>query len=331
MKKILIIGGAGFIGFHLAKKLISNFRVDLIDNFSRSIKDQDLNKLLKKKNLRLINLDIIKNQSRINKLSKNYTYIFHLAAIVGAKNVLNYPYRVLTKNIELLKKAIDIAKKQIKLKRLIFTSSSEVYYGTLKNYGLRFPTKENTKLSTLNLSDRRGTYMLSKIYGEAMCNLSNLPFTILRPHNFYGPRMGQSHVIPELFKKVYFSKNKTISVFSPSHRRNFCYIDDGVDFILSLIKHKKSLGKTFNIGSNTKDISIKDLAKIIIKLSNKKIKIKKKHDVFNSPKRRLPDVSKAISLTEYKYQYTLEKGLAETFEWYKNNVFNNKKILNSYN
>ena len=331
MKKVLIIGGAGFIGFHLARKLISKFNVDLVDNFSRSIKDQDLRSLLKKRNLRLINLDILKNKSKINKLSKNYTYIFHLAAIVGAKNVLNSPYSVLTKNIELLKSAIDIGKQQIKLKRFIFTSSSEVYYGTLKNYGLKFPTKENTTLSTLSLTDRRGTYMLSKIYGEAMCSLSNLPFTILRPHNFYGPRMGQSHVIPELFKKVYFSKNKTISVFSPSHRRNFCYIDDGIDFILSLIKHKKSLGKTYNVGSNKKDISIKNLAKIIIKLSNKKIKIKKENDVFSSPKRRLPDVSKAISLTGYKYQYTLEKGLTETFDWYKSDVFNNKKILNSYN
>ena len=235
MKKVLIIGGAGFIGFHLAKKLLLHFRVDMIDNFSRSIKDKDLRELLKKKNLKLINFDILKDQIKLDKLSKNYTYIFHLAAIVGAKNVLNAPYNVLTKNIELLKRAINIGKKQNKLKRFIFTSSSEVYYGTLKNYGLKFPTKENTKLSTLNLSDKRGTYMLSKIYGEAMCRLSNLPFTILRPHNFYGPRMGQSHVIPELFKKVYFSKKKFVSVFSPDHRRNFCYIDDGINFILLLI------------------------------------------------------------------------------------------------
>ena len=82
-----------------------------------------------------------------------------------------------------------------------------------------------------------------------------------------------------------------------------------MDFILSLIKHNKSLRNTFNIGSDKKDISIKDLAKIIIKLSKKKIKIKKENDVLGSPKRRLPAVSKAISLTGYKYQHTLEKGL----------------------
>ena len=68
--------------------------------------------------------------------------------------------------------------------------------------------------------------MLSKIYGEAMCSHSNLPFTVIRPHNFYGPRMGLAHVIPELFKKAYFAKNNKITVYSPKHKRNFCYIDE---------------------------------------------------------------------------------------------------------
>ena len=331
MKKILIIGGAGFIGFHLAKKLVKKFNVDLIDNFSRAIKDKELKNLLKKKNLKLINLNLLNDKVQLDKLPRNYTYIFHLAAIVGAKNVINSPYSVLIKNVDLLKQAINIGRKQIKMKRFIFASSSEVYYGTLKNYGLKFPTKENTKLSTLDLSDKRGTYMLSKIYGEAMCRLSDLPFTVLRPHNFYGPRMGQSHVIPELFRKVYFSKNNTISVFSPNHRRNFCYIDDGINFILSLIKKKKSFKNTFNIGSNKKDITIKNLAKLIIKISQKKTKIKEEKNILDSPTRRLPDVSKAINLTNFKYQYALEEGLKETFKWYKKNVFKNKKILNIYN
>jgi len=325
MKKILIIGGAGFIGFHLAKKLSDNYHIDLIDDFSRGTKDVELKELLKKKNVKLIKLNLLKNNFKINKISKKYTYIFHLAAIVGVKNVLNTPYQVLTKNINLLEKAIIIGKNQLRLQRFIFASSSEVYYGTLKNYGLKFPTSENTILSTLDLSDKRGTYMLSKIYGEAMCRLSELPFTILRPHNFYGPRMGLSHVIPELCKKVFYSKNKKVKVYSPDHKRNFCYIDDGVNLILTLIKSKKSLRKTFNIGSNLKDITIKSLVKIIIKLSGKKLKIIDAKDIHNSPTRRLPNVSKALAITNYNYQYSLEKGVAKTFDWYKKNIFKNAK------
>ena len=207
------------------------------------------------------------------------------------------------------------------IKRFIFVSSSEVYYGTLKNYGLVFPTNENTKISLLNLSNKRGTYMLSKIYGEALCRQSGLPFTIVRPHNFYGPRMGLSHVIPELFKKVYFSKNKKIKVFSPKHKRNFCYIEDGIDLILSLIFKRESLRDTFNIGSNTRDITIEDLAKKMIKISKKRLKIKKEGDLFESPSRRLPDVSKALKITSFKYNFRLIDGLIKTYEWYKKNNF----------
>ena len=275
MKKILIIGGAGFIGFHLAKKLVGKFKIDLVDNFSRGARDKELIKLVNERNVRLLNMDFLNSYNRFKNIPKDYSYIFHLAAIVGAKNVIKFPYEVLTKNFTLLKNAIDIGLRQKKLKRFVFSSSSEVYYGTLKNYGLKFPTPEETKLSTLDLSDKRGTYMLSKIYGEAMCSHSGLPFTIVRPHNFYGPRMGLSHVIPELLKKAHFSRNKKIVVLSPGHKRNFCYVDDGIDLILSLIFKKRSLRNTFNIGSRERDITINNLAKNILKISKKNLKIKK--------------------------------------------------------
>jgi len=321
MNKVLITGGAGFLGFHLAQKLKKQFKVDLIDDFSRGTKDKDLNILLKNNNVKLQKINLLKDVKKIDKLPKNYSYIFHLAAIVGVKNVISSPYEVLTKNLTLLQNTISLSRKQKKLKRFIFVSSSEVYYGTLKNYGLVFPTNENTKISLLNLSNKRGTYMLSKIYGEALCRQSGLPFTIVRPHNFYGPRMGLSHVIPELFKKVYFSKNKKIKVFSPKHKRNFCYIEDGIDLILSLIFKRESLRDTFNIGSNTRDITIEDLAKKMIKISKKRLKIKKEGDLFESPSRRLPDVSKALKITSFKYNFRLIDGLIKTYEWYKKNNF----------
>ena len=148
-----------------------------------------------------------------------------------------------------------------------------------------------------------------------------LPYTIVRPHNFYGPRMGLSHVIPELLKKVYLSKNKKIDVYSPHHKRNFCYIDDGLDLILSLISKKKSLNNTYNIGNKSKDITIEKLSKIIIYISRKNLKIRKKRDIFNSPLRRWPDISKALRITSYKFKYDLEQGLLKTYEWYKSNIF----------
>ena len=321
MKKILIIGGAGFIGYHLAKKLIGKFKIDLIDNFSRGSKDKELTELVNKKNVKLTNLDFLKKNNKLKNISNDYSYIFHLAAIVGVRNVIKSPYEVLTRNLILLQNAIEIGLKQKKLKRFIFSSSSEVYYGTLKNYGLKFPTKENTKLSTLDLSDKRGTYMLSKIYGEAMCANSGLPFTIVRPHNFYGPRMGLSHVIPELLKKAHFQKKNKIVVFSPNHKRNFCYIDDGIDLILNLVFKKKSLGATFNVGSKEHDITINNLTKLILRILKKNLKIVKKKDIYQSPPRRLPDVSKALKIANFKYKYNLKIGLNKTYQWYQKNIF----------
>ena len=89
--------------------------------------------------------------------------------------------------------------------------------------------------------------MLSKIYGESMCINSMLP-TIIRPHNFYGPRMGLSHVIPELMKKAVESENSKIDVFSINHKRTFCYIEDAVNAIQKLSESQNSIGKTYNIG-----------------------------------------------------------------------------------
>ena len=87
-------------------------------------------------------------------------------------------------------------------KLFVFASTSEVYAGSLEHFGLPIPTPETAPLGLPDLGRPRTTYMLSKIYGEALCRHAGLPFTILRPHNLYGPRMGMAHVIPELHARA---------------------------------------------------------------------------------------------------------------------------------
>ena len=231
MKKVLITGGAGFIGYHLAKRLLkANYKIDILDNFTRGVNDSELNSLTKKNNIELLNMDLL-SQKVDEKIDHDYSYIYHFAAVIGVQHVLKSPYDVLDKNAFLLKNAIKAARKQKRLERFIFASTSEVYSGTLKHFGMDFPTKELTPLTINNLSENRTSYMLSKIYGEAMSLHSGLPVTIIRPHNFYGPRMGLSHVIPELKKKVVELNDSSLDVFSVDHRRTFCYIDDAVEMI----------------------------------------------------------------------------------------------------
>ena len=110
MKKILITGGAGFIGYHLANKLlVSGYHIDLIDDFSRGVRDVELNILTKNKNVNIINMDLLQT-SRIKHFGKDYTFIYHLAAVVGVRHVLKAPFEVLTKNLKDMIKIVKYTK-----------------------------------------------------------------------------------------------------------------------------------------------------------------------------------------------------------------------------
>lgn len=324
MKKILITGGAGFIGYHLGKKFINEgYKVDLVDNFRRGKIDFELKELIKNKNIKLIKNNLL--NLNLKKWTRNYDKIFHLAAIIGVKHVKKNPYEVLTHNIKLLDNVIQIAKIQKKISKFIFFSTSEVYAGTLKSYGIKIPTPENTKLVIDDLNIKRTTYMLSKIYGEMMCNITDSLQTInIRPHNFYGPRMGFSHVIPELIKKIYFSKNSSVIIKSPNHKRTFCYIDDAIDIIYKLSTSNKTNSKTFNVGSLEKSITIYDLAKKINKILNKKTKLIKSYEEIGSPSNRSPDIKMLLNHIKVKFNYNLSSGLKETYDWYSKNIFKKK-------
>ncbi len=238
MKTVLITGGSGFIGLHLAKFLLKKkYTVHVLDDFSRGLNDADFKEVLPNKSFKLYKLNLLKKKLNIN---FQYNYIFHLAAIVGVSNVIKSPYKVLTNNILILEKVIEFAKKQKKLKRFFFSSSSEVYADSIKYKFAKIPTDEKVTLVIKNLENKRSSYFISKIYGEMMCFHSGLPITIIRPHNIYGPRMGMSHVIPELLKRCYFLEDKKkLGVYSPSHKRTFCYIDDAIQMIFKIMNKKK--------------------------------------------------------------------------------------------
>ena len=244
MSKFLVIGGAGFLGLNLVKKILENNKnkVDLVDDFSRGKKYKFFKKILKNKNIRLINLNFI-SEHISKKFGNNYDYIFNLAAIVGVKNVLKNPLEVLNKNISIQKNSIEICRNQKKLKRFIFFSTSEVYYASLKKKIIKFPTSEENILTFDSHNNPRSTYMLSKIYCEAMTGVSNVNYTIIRPHNIYGPRMGMAHVIPELIFKIDQTKSKKMNISNGQFRRTFCYVDDAVNMILSLMYSKKLIKK----------------------------------------------------------------------------------------
>lgn len=320
--KALITGGAGFIGYHLAKELLRyDYSVTLVDNFERGVEDSSLIKLKEDERVEILSLDLLQPES-LEKVEAEYDIIFHLAAIIGVQNVINRPAEVLRNNIVMLFNIIDFAKKNKNLKRLVFASTSEIYAGTLQYYDMEIPTPENTPLTLTNLAHPRTSYMLSKIYGEAVLNQSGLPFTIIRPHNFYGPRMGMSHVIPELLRKAWFNEGKgKLEVFSPYHKRTFCYISDAVTMIRILAESPNSLSQAYNVGNQEPEIYIRDVAEIILKTVNRPYDIYEREAAVGSPERRCPDMKKTLECINYIPQVTLEDGIQKTFNWYQKYIF----------
>jgi nucleoside-diphosphate-sugar epimerase len=214
------------------------------------------------------------------------------------------------------------AKTQVNLKRFIFASTSEVYAGTLKHFTMPIPTPEKIPLAIPDVSHPRTSYLLSKIYGEALCHHSGLSFTIIRPHNIYGARMGLSHVIPELLKKAYSTEvGKNLDVFSVSHKRTFCHIDDAVNIIQLLAESSDTINETYNIGSQDPEITIKSLAEIIMKIVDKKLTIIPQQQTSGSVTRRSPDMTKTINATGYRLKVVLKEGIKLTYDWYLKNVF----------
>lgn len=313
MKKILVTGGAGFIGYHLSLELSKKNQVTIIDNFSRGKLDAKLSELVKNKNIKFIKKDINKEIT----INEKFDYIFHLAATVGVKNVKKSPLFTFQNNIIPTFNLINYLKKTNKNCIFVFFSTSEVYSPLIKIKKNVFPLLESYDLILPNITNNRDSYFISKIFVEHFLKLSGVKYIIYRPHNIYGPRMGMSHVIPELIKKIILEKNKYVKIFSPGHKRVFCYIDDCIKQIIFSCFKKKYLNKVLNIGSNQKEIKIYHLAKLINALSSNNKKLIKSIDTPGSPYRRIPDVKKITKKIKNYNETKLLDGIKKTIKWYK--------------
>jgi UDP-glucose 4-epimerase len=321
--KTLIIGGGGFIGAHIAQALaVEGESVDILDNFSRAIRDPFLQEMESMHGVRVIDANML-DTSLPPTLDDDYTVIYQFAAIIGVRHVLERPYEVLHKNVMIQAQAIELAQRQKALKRFVFASTSEVYAGSLKHMAMPVPTPENVVIALPGIEHPRTSYMLSKIYGEAMCQQSNLPFTIVRPHNVYGPRMGLVHVLPELMLKARdLPQGGHLEVASVDHRRSFCFIDDAVKILRGLVSESKAVGGTFNLGNQEQEVAIGEVARIVLNTIDRvDLNIVPLPETAGSPARRCPDMQQTTELIGIRPSVDLEEGVRRTYKWYAENVF----------
>jgi nucleoside-diphosphate-sugar epimerase len=322
MKKALITGGAGFIGLSLARALVDDaIEVDLLDNFSRGKDDRELAVLLSRPGVRFIELDL-SVPGATDGLSDRYDVIFHFAAVLGVANVLARAFETLVLNAKLTIEALSLARRQKELSAFLFASTSEVYAGSVLLDIARFPTSEDCPIALPELAKPRTSYMLSKLYGEALVRQSDVPTVIIRPHNVYGPRMGSEHVVPELTERLVRAvPGSEVPVFSPTHTRTFCYIDDAVELIKRLVFNPGAVGKVWNVGTEYPEYRILEVAELLQKMVGTGVKLIPAGDTPGSPSRRCPSMNRTNSLTGYHRRMSLEAGVARTYDWYAKNVF----------
>jgi nucleoside-diphosphate-sugar epimerase len=319
---ILITGGAGFIGAHLARRLLGEgARIDLIDDFSRGRLDAELTALAEQPAVRCLERDLLAPGS-LEDLGEDYDLVFHLAAIVGVANVMKQPLAVLRRNVELLLGMLDFAARQKRLRRLVFASTSEVHAGSLLHLDLPIPTPETAPVALPDLAQSRSSYLLSKLYGEALCHHAGLPVTVIRPYNIYGPRMGMAHVIPELLQRAERTPDGgAMTVYSTRHRRAFCYVSDAVELIARLALAEDALGGVFNVGNQGEEVAVGQLAELIVAAVGRSVAIEAGPDTPGSPARRCPDMTRTGAVTGYEARVSLPEGLRRTYDWYREQVF----------
>lgn len=297
-KKILITGGAGNIGSALVKKLISdnlNFVV-VIDNLSTG----NTEKLPVSGNLRFIKADC-NDFSQLSQImfSNNFDFVFHFAAVVGVQRTQANPVLVL-QDIEGIKNILELSK-NCSVKHVYFSSSSEVY-------GEPVEIPQNEYSTPLN---SRVPYAVVKNVGECFFRSYwqefQLPYTIFRFFNTYGPSQSTDFVIPRFLSAALSGRD--IYIYGDgSQTRTFTYVDDTIDTMINIFNRNLLVNDVINIGSD-KLISVLDLAKTIIQVSGSKSQIKflpplKEGDMT----RRQPDNSKMKEILNREL-ITLEEGL----------------------
>jgi UDP-glucose 4-epimerase len=314
----LITGGAGFIGAHLAQHLLdAGHRVVLVDDFSRGVHDETVRGLAAHPQLALHTADLTRPHGW-QTLPDDVDVVFHLAAIVGVANVLRAAYEVLDRNVRMTSEAIAWMRRQPTPARFVFMSTSEVYAGSLQHLPMPIPTPEDTPIALTPLHEARTSYLLSKLYGEALCQQSGVPFTIVRPHNVYGPRMGDAHVVPQLLRRAFDTPDGgCLAVYSPRHQRTFCHVSDAVRWLAALAVSPAARNDTFNLGTDEYEVTITELAQLVCETVGRTLAIEPRDDTPGSPSRRCPDLTKLRAVTDAVPRMRLDAGLRDTFSWYR--------------
>ena len=314
-KRVLVTGAGGFIGSHLVDELL-NKGAD-VTAFVHYNARNDWGMLEGRYNDKTPNLNVIAGDVTdslfVKKAVSEKEYVFHLAALIGIPYSYTAPESYVNTNV---KGTLNVMQACLEsgVDRVVHTSTSEVY-----------GTAQYTPIDEKHPLQGQSPYSASKIgadkIAESFYYSFELPVTIMRPFNTYGPRQSTRAVIPTIITQALTSNEIKLGSLTPV--RDLTYVTDTVQGFIKMAESKKTAGKTINTGSG-RGITIGDLADIIIKLINPNISIvcekvrvrPEKSEVMEL----LCDNRLALKLAGWQPEYTLEQGLTQTIEWMKTHI-----------
>ena len=336
-KKVLIAGGAGFLGYYMVQAILHWNRknsirkpIDLTvhDNFMRGVPDW-LKNLEGHKNL------VVEKHDVIDKLPNNegtFQYIIHAATIASPIYYRKHPIETMDANINGLRNfldyCIDRKSKGKPVKGFLFFSTSEIYGDPDPG---NIPTSE-TYRGNVSCTGPRACYDESKRYGETLCvNFAKqygLPIKIARPFNNYGPglKISDRRALPDFARNIFNNEN-IVLLSDGSPTRTFCYVADAIIGYFKILIRGKD-GESYNIGLDKPEISIYELAERTINISRKifdykgKLVMKISDDkeyLTDNPNRRCPIIDKARKELDYNPTICLDEGLKRSLLWYSDN------------
>ncbi|MDD6187504.1 MAG: NAD-dependent 4,6-dehydratase LegB [Oscillospiraceae bacterium] len=315
-KKVLVTGADGFIGSHLTQQLIhEGYEVTAfcqynsfgtwgwVDTFSKEEKDA-LN----------VFMGDIRDPNGVRVAMKGQDTVFHLAALIAIPFSYHSPDSYVDTNIKGTLNVLQAAR-DLDTRRLLVTSTSEVY-GTAQYVPIdeKHPYQGQSPYSATKIGADR--------LAESFYRSFNLPVTIVRPFNTYGPRQSARAVIPTIITQLLAGKEE-IHLGSLTPTRDFNYVKDTANGFVTIAKHDNTIGRELNIATE-REISIGDLANELIRQINPNAKIVCEEERMRPEKsevNRLLGTAKRLNgLTGWKPNYTFEQGLAETIEWISRNL-----------
>ena len=321
--RILITGGAGFIGSHLVDRLIeADHEVYVVDNLS-SGSMENIKHLQSSENFHLY-VDTILNYELIDNIVEKCDQVYHLAAAVGVKLIMNHPVETLETNVKGTETILRIANKY---KKKVFIASTSEVYGKIMNGKNSPKLLENADRLMGATTKRRWAYACSKAFDEflalAYYEEKKLPVVVARLFNTVGPRQTGQYgmVLPNFVQKALIGK--PIIVYGDGEQsRSFLHISDAVESMMRLMHENSAEGEVINIG-NTEEIKIKELAFLVREMAASSSDIeyisyeRAYGPGYEDMVRRAPDISKLKQITDFEPQKCIKEIIGNVIDYYK--------------